>query len=159
MMNNLQVKDAINSNRHSPSHDDKSHSSYPSQKDRSSSESLNPHPSEPIPSESADQTSLPEGAPVQSAPPQFSPSVPQSTLPALYSIPRYQFYPYNFVFPSNFQPAVGTVSLFPSFHVDRRRRSRVGRFSRFFQRAQRDDARFRSSPCLISSFPGSTCTT
>ncbi|CBK20916.2 uncharacterized protein [Blastocystis hominis] len=111
MMNNLQVKDAINSNRNSSNHDDKPHSTFAPHKDRPSSDSPHPyHPSEPIPSESADQTSLPDGASTQPAPAQPSPSAPQPSLPAMYPIQYYPIYPSNFLFPSNFQPAMTSVS-------------------------------------------------
>ena len=69
-MNNLQVKDAINSYHHSSNHDEKPHPTFSSHKERPSSDSPHPYSSEPIPSESADQASLPEGTPTQpSAPP------------------------------------------------------------------------------------------
>lgn len=115
MMNNLQVKDAINTNRNSSNHDDKSHPTFAPPKDRPSSDSPHPyHSSEPIPSESADQASLPDGSSAQPAPSQFSPSAPQPSLPAMYPIQYYPIYPSNLLFPSNFQPAVPAVPAVPS---------------------------------------------
>ena len=159
MMNNLQVKDAINTNRNSSNHDDKSHPTFAPPKDRPSSDSPHPyHSSEPIPSESADQASLPDGSSTQPAPSPLSPSAPQPSLPAMYPIQYYPIYPSNFLFPSNFQPAVPAVPAVSSFlpcYLDGRLGSSLGFLLRVAdRRAEPGRPRPRALLHVLPAVPG-----